>query len=155
MSMSMTAMMLFASTVITIARIMTLTKTMMTVDAFVYHHSDHTMNVRSPIRIKQTTRMSWKSPSSFAFPASLSSSENSILNEDNDNDQDEEIISSLQNTLSYIEALEQRNTAQIYSFVDEKDQWESLEPYERELLSSKEEILKRLSEYSSVGRLDN
>eukprot|EP00751_Fragilariopsis_kerguelensis_P039830 CAMPEP_0171023804 /NCGR_PEP_ID=MMETSP0736-20130129/32470_1 /TAXON_ID=186038 /ORGANISM="Fragilariopsis kerguelensis, Strain L26-C5" /LENGTH=151 /DNA_ID=CAMNT_0011463349 /DNA_START=84 /DNA_END=539 /DNA_ORIENTATION=- len=151
----MTAMMLFASTVITIARIMTLTKTMMTVDAFVYHHSDHTMNVRSPIRIKQTTRMSWKSPFSFIFPASLSSSENSILNEDNDNDQDEEIISSLQNTLSYIEALEQRNTAQIYSFVDEKDQWESLEPYERELLSSKEEILKRLSEYSSVGRLDN
>jgi len=99
--------------------------------------------------------MSWKSPFSFIFPASLSSSENSILNEDNDNDQDEEIISSLQNTLSYIEALEQRNTAQIYSFVDEKDQWESLEPYERELLSSKEEILKRLSEYSSVGRLDN
>merc|ERR1740139_478579 len=101
MSMSMTAMMLFASTVITIAR--TMTKTMMSVDAFVYHHSDNTMNVRvrSPIRIKQTTRMSWKSPSSFTFPASLSSSENSILNEDNDNDQDEEIISSLQNTLSY------------------------------------------------------
>ena len=123
---------------------------MMAVDALVHHHSHNTMNVRSPIRVKRTTRTIWKSTSSSFY--SLSALENSI-NEDNhdkiNNDQDE-IISSLQNTLSYIEALEKRNTAQIYSFVDEEDQWESLEPYERELLSSKKEISKRLSEFFSV-----
>ena len=56
----------------------------------------------------------------------------------------EEELERLQNQLSLIEALEERNKAQLESFVDEKDQWESLEEDERVLLSSKDEILKKM-----------
>ncbi|KAG7339292.1 peptide deformylase [Nitzschia inconspicua] len=44
--------------------------------------------------------------------------------------------------LSYIEALEERNKAQLDSFLDEQDQWDSLEPFEQELLLQKESILR-------------
>jgi len=50
----------------------------------------------------------------------------------------------LQNQLSLIEALESRNASQLESFVDEQDQWESMEPEERQLLTSKLDILERL-----------
>lgn len=71
--------------------------------------------------------------------------------DDDDDDKDNaentaETLESLQNTLSLIEAVEERNTAQLDSFVDKDAQWESLEPYERDLLSSKEEVVKRLAE---------
>jgi len=66
----------------------------------------------------------------------------------NQEKQNNELLASLQNTLVYIEALELRNKAQLESFVDEEDQWESLEDFERELLSSKEEVMKRLDELS-------
>ena len=56
----------------------------------------------------------------------------------------EEELERLQNQLTLIEAIEERNRAQIESFVDEKDQWESLEEDERVLLSSKEEILDKM-----------
>ena len=135
------------------------------VTAFVVHQSDTTilnaLNVRSRIRIKQQQQVVEKTTkwtknnlnNSFSPTTSTTSLSSSVENNGNENEnesnktEDNEIlISSLQNTLCSIEALEERNTAQIQSFIDEKDQWESLELYEQELLSSKEEILKRLSE---------
>ena len=53
-------------------------------------------------------------------------------------------MASLKNQLDLIEALEERNKAQLDSFVDELDQFNSLEPEERELLQSKEQLLKRM-----------
>lgn len=53
-------------------------------------------------------------------------------------------IEQLENQLSLIEALEQRNEAQIDSFVDKDDQWDSLEEEERELLQSKQGVQERL-----------
>lgn len=53
---------------------------------------------------------------------------------------------SLEDTLVWIEALEERNKAQLMSFIDEEDQWESLQDWERELLLSKEKILRQLDE---------
>lgn len=46
----------------------------------------------------------------------------------------------LEYQLSLIEALEERNKAQLESFVDEEDQWESMEEEDRDLLQSKPEI---------------
>ena len=43
-----------------------------------------------------------------------------------------------------IEALEERNKSQLESFVDEQDQWESLEEEERQLLLQKDEITQRM-----------
>lgn len=53
-------------------------------------------------------------------------------------------LEELQERLALIEALQARNEAQVESFVDEQDQWESLEPEERELLESKEEVESRM-----------
>ena len=53
-------------------------------------------------------------------------------------------MESLKNQLDLIEALEERNKAQLDSFVDELDQFNSLEPEERELLQSKEQLLKHM-----------
>eukprot|EP00548_Thalassiothrix_antarctica_P002221 CAMPEP_0194136512 /NCGR_PEP_ID=MMETSP0152-20130528/6528_1 /TAXON_ID=1049557 /ORGANISM="Thalassiothrix antarctica, Strain L6-D1" /LENGTH=118 /DNA_ID=CAMNT_0038833207 /DNA_START=1 /DNA_END=357 /DNA_ORIENTATION=- len=49
---------------------------------------------------------------------------------------DEILLEELQNQLFLTEAIETRNIAQLGSFVDEQDQWDSLEPYEQELLSN-------------------
>ena len=56
----------------------------------------------------------------------------------------EEELEMLQQKLNLIEALEERNKAQLDSFVDEEDQWDSLEDYEKELLESKAEVLERM-----------
>ena len=56
----------------------------------------------------------------------------------------EQQIEDLQSKLSTIEALEERNAAQIDSFIDAEDQWKSLEEWERTLLSEKEEIVEQL-----------
>ena len=55
----------------------------------------------------------------------------------------------LQQQLQYIEALEERNKALLESFVDEQDQWDSLEESERQLLSSKTAIESRIEELLS------
>ena len=55
----------------------------------------------------------------------------------------------LQQQLTYIEALEERNKAQLDSFVDEQDQWDSMEEEERQLLQSKSNIEKRLEQMTS------
>ncbi|VEU39844.1 unnamed protein product [Pseudo-nitzschia multistriata] len=68
--------------------------------------------------------------------------------------EDGETLQSLQNKLSSIEALEERNSAQLDSFVDQNDQWESLEPDERELLSSKAEVVKKIEELSNKNTND-
>jgi hypothetical protein len=52
----------------------------------------------------------------------------------------------LQNELHLIEAIEQRNVAQLGSFVDEKHQWESMSQEERDLLLRKDFVVKRLEE---------
>jgi hypothetical protein len=56
----------------------------------------------------------------------------------------EEELERLQAQLSWIEALEARNEAQLDSFVDEQDQWNSLEDEERILLESKESTTQRM-----------
>jgi hypothetical protein len=58
-------------------------------------------------------------------------------------------IERLQQQLNFIEAIEERNKAQIDSFVDEQDQWDSMEEYERQLLQSKVEVEKRLEQLTS------
>ena len=55
-------------------------------------------------------------------------------------------IEELENDLTLIEAIEERNKAQIYSFIDEQDQWDSMDKSEQELLISKELVLRRLKE---------
>jgi hypothetical protein len=50
----------------------------------------------------------------------------------------------LQEQLSLIEALEARNKAQLDSFVDEDDQWNSMEKEERTLLKSKDSIVEKM-----------
>ena len=56
----------------------------------------------------------------------------------------EEELEQLKNQLSYIEALEARNESQLDSFVDEEDQWNSMEEEERRLLESKDSIIQRM-----------
>ena len=58
-------------------------------------------------------------------------------------------MNNLKYQISLIEALEERNKAQLDSFVDEQDQWESLEEHERELLSSKRRLEDRMEELVS------
>ena len=58
-------------------------------------------------------------------------------------------IERLQQQLTYIEALEERNRAQIYSFIDEQHQWESMEEDERQLLQSKDDIKDRMEQMTS------
>jgi hypothetical protein len=53
---------------------------------------------------------------------------------------DELEVEQLQERLTWIEALEARNQAQLESFVDVQDQWDSLEPEERQLLESKQKM---------------
>lgn len=56
----------------------------------------------------------------------------------------EEELEGLQEQMSLIEALEERNKAQLESFLDEEDQWNSLEEYEKNLLNSKDQIMERM-----------
>ena len=58
-------------------------------------------------------------------------------------------IEQLQQQLTYIEALEERNRAQLDSFVDEQDQWDSMEEDERQLLQSKQSTVDRLEQMTS------
>ena len=60
----------------------------------------------------------------------------------------EEELEKLQHQITLIEALEERNKAQIESFIDEEDQWNSLEEWEQQLLSSKEALTRRMEQMS-------
>lgn len=79
----------------------------------------------------------------------------SSSSDDTDNDGKElpdeitEEIEKLQQQLTYIEALEERNKAQLDSFVDEQDQWDSMEEDERQLLLRKVDIQTRLEQMTS------
>lgn len=109
----------------------------------------------------RTTRMPLHSPPFIKRSRGLSISIHATLDDaadrnadvgEHENDQSEtdsintieEELERLQHTLASIEALEERNKAQLDSFVDEEDQWNSLEEFERELLESKEEIEERM-----------
>lgn len=56
----------------------------------------------------------------------------------------EQELEDLSQQLALIEALEARNEAQLDSFVDEEDQWNSLEPEEQVMLDSKATIEARM-----------
>lgn len=66
--------------------------------------------------------------------------------EENDGDGGgiEQELERLQDQLQYIEAIEARNKAQLDSFVDEEDQWNSMDEEERELLKSKDAIQQKM-----------
>jgi hypothetical protein len=55
-------------------------------------------------------------------------------------------LQELQQRYMWIEALEERNAAQLPSFIDEQHQWESLEPEEQLLLQHKPMIEARMQE---------
>lgn len=55
-------------------------------------------------------------------------------------------LEELQQRYSWIEALEERNNAQLQSFIDQQHQWDSLEPDEQLLLTSKPQIEARMQE---------
>lgn len=64
--------------------------------------------------------------------------------DDDDDVEDDSLLlrlEGLQNELMWIEALEERNLAQLDSFVDVQHQWESLDNAEKELLSRKQSVL--------------
>ena len=58
----------------------------------------------------------------------------------------EKELEKLQHQLTLIEAIEERNKAQIYSFIDEEDQWNAMEEWEQELLSSKDALTQRMEQ---------
>lgn len=58
----------------------------------------------------------------------------------------EEELKQLQYQLTLIEALEERNKAQIESFIDEEDQWNAMEDFEKVLISRKEIITHRMEQ---------
>mmetsp|Transcript_9033 Transcript_9033/g.18068 ORF Transcript_9033/g.18068 Transcript_9033/m.18068 type:complete len:806 (-) Transcript_9033:85-2502(-) len=69
-----------------------------------------------------------------------------IVEDDSSSSGIEEELEKLQHQLTLIEAIEERNKAQIYSFIDEEDQWNSMEKWEQELLSSKEALTQRMEQ---------
>ena len=89
--------------------------------------------------------------SALRFPSFVKSSGNDGGADDNaeSSDEDSMTLEELQGTLHYIEALEERNKSQLGSFIDEQDQWDSMEDFERELLSSKDKIQKQFDDLLS------
>ena len=62
----------------------------------------------------------------------------------------------LQHKLNYIEALEQRNEAQIGSFIDFNHQWISQSIHDRKILLEKRSIVSRLEEIRRlIGGVDD
>jgi hypothetical protein len=55
-------------------------------------------------------------------------------------------LEELRMRLVWIDAIEQRNEGQIDSFIDEEDQWNSMEEEERQLLRSKKSITVRIED---------
>ncbi len=83
----------------------------------------------------------------YARPLALKSKSGNVDDEQENAENSssiEEELERLQLTLTTIEALEARNESQLESFVDEQDQWESMEEEERVLLQSKDKIVQRL-----------
>ena len=63
---------------------------------------------------------------------------------ENDGEAIQQELERLQDQLSIIEALEERNKAQLESFIDEEDQWNSMEEEEREILKSKDSVIEQM-----------
>lgn len=63
---------------------------------------------------------------------------------ENDGGAIQQELERLQDQLSIIEALEERNKAQLESFIDEEDQWSSMEDEEREILKSKDSVIEQM-----------
>jgi len=64
------------------------------------------------------------------------------------------VLEELENELLLIEAIEERNRAQIYSFIDEQDQWDAMEENERDLLLRKDIILEQIDKLKSESELN-
>jgi len=85
----------------------------------------------------------------FPFLAKSSGNDDGAKDNAKSSDEDPMTLEELQGTLHYIEALEERNKSQLGSFIDKQDQWESMEDFERELLSSKNKIQKQFDDLLS------
>jgi peptide deformylase len=70
-----------------------------------------------------------------------------LRSQKDDNDCTPLTMEELQSQLSYIEALEERNKAQLDSFIDEQDQWNSMEPNEQDVLMKKQSILEQIKRF--------
>ncbi len=102
------------------------------------HNHNHNMN----------TFLQSAPPPSGDHPPPTSSPSTSPIDIDKDKTTKEE----LENDLLLIEAIEERNRSQIYSFMDEKDQWEAMEEDERQLLLRKDDILEQLAQLQSKSQ---
>lgn len=102
-------------------------------------------SIRSTIRQRDDERWNSWALSSSLLAATRSDDEDGPIIKDEEPSSPIEIeLEKLQERLQLIEALEARNEAQLESFVDEHDQWESLEAEEQELLKTKDEIESRM-----------
>ena len=104
-----------------------------TSDAFLAHQHPKSYNVVTPFQRHVPVRLN-ESPSSAATDSGDFEPTSSI----------EQELERLNEQLTLIEALEARNEAQLDSFVDKQDQWESMEDQEKDLLQSKDALLQRV-----------
>lgn len=121
-----------------------------------HHHFGGIATVRGMLFVPVSSPLTRRVPSMYVSTATNDHEINRGDNDDSDDDGDEPngdnalATMELQNKLVYIEALEERNKAQLGSFLDEEDQWDSLEDFERELLLSKEALQKQLEELNEA-----
>jgi len=108
-------------------------------------------NVRMGLKFEKATNnpiLSWNNPSHcLLFQSATGDMSQKIITSEEGSDAKsivEEELERLQQTMTFIEALEERNKAQLESFVDKEDQWESLEEFEKDLLNSKDDVLNRM-----------
>jgi hypothetical protein len=118
------------------------------------HSSDH---------ILSTTfhRSTIKSASRIVMSIQRQDNNNNNNNKDDEQERsgeegkdDERLLQGLQNELLWIEAIEERNKAQLDSFIDVQDQWESLDIDEKELLLKKQSIMDAIEQLMTTTKKD-
>jgi len=99
------------------------------------------------LSLPKSTRTS-SSTSSSSFPTRIDQDDDESLSSSSSSSSSssplERELNELQERYTWIEALEERNKAQLDSFIDEEHQWESLDIEERSLLESKPKIEARM-----------
>lgn len=111
-----------------------------------FHAWMHSKRTRSPflsIQVRQCRQRDFQTNLQLSVSQNINESGNTA------NGDIEEELEKLREQLTLIEALEQRNEAQLDSFVDKQDQWESLEKEEQELLRSKDDIVERMDQITT------
>ena len=91
-------------------------------------------NVNIGLRDGERTRLFVRRPNAPIDVVEIVNDESKLKDEEN----------ALQGELHYIEAVEQRNEAQILSFIDERHQWESQSQEDRDMLLKKPQVVARL-----------